>query len=161
MKIKDKINLDYKWDADKFIEEAKAKKEDKEKDKKNNEIRIATYVSASIDNRLILRSRSEDDFDPDTPLSIVDLGLKMHLWLSHINTWSDAEPSLLRMTQEGQITDTQAHTMRQQLELVRTLIQREEALYILFDQPQRGIAGGQFAAWYEGERLIGSGVIKY
>ncbi len=42
-----------------------------------------------------------------------------------------------------------------------TLIQREDALYILFDQPQRGIAGGQFAAWYEGDRLIGSGVIKY
>ena len=42
-----------------------------------------------------------------------------------------------------------------------TLIQHEDALYILFDQPQRGIAGGQFAAWYEGDRLIGSGVIKY
>ncbi len=41
-----------------------------------------------------------------------------------------------------------------------TLIQHENALYILFDQPQRGIAGGQFAAWYEGDRLIGSGVIK-
>ena len=106
-------------------DEKKKEDDDKEKDKKNNEIRVATYVSESIDNRLILRSRSEDDFDPDTPLSIVDLGIKMHLWLSHINTWSDAEPSLLRMTQEGQITDTQAHTMRQQLELVRTLIQRE------------------------------------
>ena len=42
-----------------------------------------------------------------------------------------------------------------------TLIQREDALYILFDTPQRGIAGGQFAAWYEGDRLIGSGVIKH
>ena len=42
-----------------------------------------------------------------------------------------------------------------------TLIQHNDALYILFDQPQRGIAGGQFAAWYEGYRLIGSGVIKY
>ena len=42
-----------------------------------------------------------------------------------------------------------------------TLIQREDALYILFDTPQRGIAGGQFAAWYEGDRLLGSGVIKY
>ena len=81
-------------------DEKKKEDEDKEKDKKNNEIRVATYVSESIDNRLILRSRSEDDFDPDTPLSIVDLGIKMHLWLSHINTWSDAEPSLLRMTQE-------------------------------------------------------------
>ena len=42
-----------------------------------------------------------------------------------------------------------------------TLIRHDDALYILFDQPQRGITGGQFAAWYEGDRLIGSGVIKY
>ena len=42
-----------------------------------------------------------------------------------------------------------------------TLIQREDALYILFDAPQRGVAGGQFAAWYKDDRLLGSGVIKY
>lgn len=31
--------------------------------------------------------------------------------------------------------------------------------YILFDQPQRGVTAGQFAAWYDNEELIGSGVI--
>lgn len=36
---------------------------------------------------------------------------------------------------------------------------RDDAAYILFDEPQRGIAAGQFAAWYEGDRLVGSGVI--
>ena len=41
-----------------------------------------------------------------------------------------------------------------------TMIMREEAAYILFDAPQRGIAAGQFAAWYDGERVVGSGVIK-
>lgn len=41
-----------------------------------------------------------------------------------------------------------------------TLICREEGLYILFDEPQRGIAAGQFAAWYNGEVLSGSGVIE-
>ena len=40
------------------------------------------------------------------------------------------------------------------------LICREEGLYILFDEPQRGIAAGQFAAWYNGEVLVGSGVIE-
>ena len=40
------------------------------------------------------------------------------------------------------------------------LIQRSDGLYILFDEPQRGIAAGQFAAWYDGERLVGSGVIE-
>ncbi len=41
-----------------------------------------------------------------------------------------------------------------------TLCCREEGLYILFDEPQRGIAAGQFAAWYDGEELVGSGVIE-
>lgn len=40
------------------------------------------------------------------------------------------------------------------------LIQREEGLYLIFENPQRGVAPGQFAAWYEGEELIGSGVIS-
>lgn len=39
------------------------------------------------------------------------------------------------------------------------LIRRETGLYIIFDRLQRGIAAGQFAAWYDGEELIGSGVI--
>lgn len=39
------------------------------------------------------------------------------------------------------------------------LHQKSEGLYIVFDQPQRGITPGQFAAWYDGEELIGSGVI--
>lgn len=40
------------------------------------------------------------------------------------------------------------------------LICREDGLYLLFAQPQRGIAAGQFAAWYDGEVLVGSGVIN-
>jgi tRNA-specific 2-thiouridylase len=35
----------------------------------------------------------------------------------------------------------------------------QDKLYIVFDQPQRGVAPGQFVAWYEGDELIGSGVI--
>ena len=36
---------------------------------------------------------------------------------------------------------------------------REKGMYIIFDKPQRGIAPGQFAAWYDGDEVIGSGVI--
>lgn len=39
------------------------------------------------------------------------------------------------------------------------LVCREDGFYILFDEPQRGIAAGQFAAWYDGDVLVGSGVI--
>jgi tRNA-uridine 2-sulfurtransferase len=42
-----------------------------------------------------------------------------------------------------------------------TLIKKEDGIYILFMEKQRGITPGQFAAWYSGERLIGSGVIKH
>lgn len=41
-----------------------------------------------------------------------------------------------------------------------TLNKKEEGIYIIFDRPQRGVAPGQFAAWYDGEELIGSGVIS-
>ena len=41
-----------------------------------------------------------------------------------------------------------------------TLHMREDGLYILFDTPQRGIAAGQFAAWYDECRVAGSGVIS-
>ncbi len=40
-----------------------------------------------------------------------------------------------------------------------TLAMRTNGLYILFDAPQRGITPGQFAAWYDGDEMLGSGVI--
>ena len=40
------------------------------------------------------------------------------------------------------------------------LYMRAGGMYILFDEPQRGIAAGQFAAWYDGDVLAGSGVIE-
>lgn len=40
------------------------------------------------------------------------------------------------------------------------LYRRQEGLYIIFDKKQRGITPGQFAAWYDGEELLGSGIIK-
>ena len=48
---------------------------------------------------------------------------------------------------------------RQNLEKA-TLIQTEEGLYILFENLQKGISPGQFAAWYIDDELVGSGVIS-
>ena len=41
-----------------------------------------------------------------------------------------------------------------------TLLMRESGLFILFDAPQRGISPGQFAVWYDGEEMLGSGAIQ-
>ena len=40
------------------------------------------------------------------------------------------------------------------------LYQREEGIYILFENPTKAIAAGQFAAWYLDDELVGSGVIS-
>ena len=40
-----------------------------------------------------------------------------------------------------------------------TVIMRSNGMYILFDTPQRGITAGQFAVWYDGDEMVGSGVI--
>jgi len=40
------------------------------------------------------------------------------------------------------------------------LIKTAEGLFIYFDELQSGIAPGQFAVWYKGDELIGSGVIS-
>jgi tRNA-specific 2-thiouridylase len=48
---------------------------------------------------------------------------------------------------------------RQPLQKAR-LFFRNEGLYAIFSKLQRGIAPGQFAAWYDGDEVIGSGVIE-
>jgi tRNA-specific 2-thiouridylase len=41
-----------------------------------------------------------------------------------------------------------------------TLFMKVEGIYIMFDKKQRGITPGQFAAWYDKDEVIGSGVIE-
>ena len=41
-----------------------------------------------------------------------------------------------------------------------TLHMSDSGLFITFKEPQRGVAAGQFAAWYDGAELLGSGVIN-
>lgn len=51
--------------------------------------------------------------------------------------------------------------IRYRQKLAKATLQQENGkLYITFDSPQRGIASGQFAAWYLEDELIGSGVIS-
>lgn len=90
-------------------------------DKQSNE-QASIYISTPIDQRLILRSRSEDDFATNTPLAIVDLGILMHLWLSHIRTWDDAQSALQRLIIGGDVTQKQAEEMQEQLIHLQSLI---------------------------------------
>ena len=48
---------------------------------------------------------------------------------------------------------------RQPLEKA-TLHQFESGMYVTFENPQSAITEGQFVAWYDGEELLGSGVIS-
>ena len=48
---------------------------------------------------------------------------------------------------------------RQPLQMAR-LYARKNGINIIFDKAQRGIAPGQFAAWYQDDEVIGSGVIN-
>jgi tRNA-uridine 2-sulfurtransferase len=48
---------------------------------------------------------------------------------------------------------------RQALEQAQ-LMRTEAGYFLLFEKPQRGIASGQFAAWYKNDELIGSAVIS-
>lgn len=42
-----------------------------------------------------------------------------------------------------------------------TLVHKEDGMYIYFEKYQKGITPGQFAAFYENDELIGSGVILH
>jgi tRNA-specific 2-thiouridylase len=48
---------------------------------------------------------------------------------------------------------------RQKLEKA-VIHQREDGLFVVFEKEQRGIAAGQFIAWYVKDELLGSGVIS-
>lgn len=48
---------------------------------------------------------------------------------------------------------------RQPLEKA-TLYKELDGIYVIFSTPQKAVAAGQFAVWYDGEELIGSGVIS-
>lgn len=66
-------------------------------------------------------------------------------------------PDLAMETDEVRDYDVRIR-YRQPLERAR-LYRRSDGMYIIFDRMQRGVAPGQFAAWYDGDELLGSGVI--
>ena len=102
----------------------------------NENTRQATYVCSPIDGRLTLRSRAEDDFNEDTPLETIDLGILMHEWLAEITTWEDAQPALEKMRITGRITTQQEEELQAQWQQLQNLIQREKRDYWFDGQMQ-------------------------
>ncbi|MCE1168175.1 MAG: tRNA 2-thiouridine(34) synthase MnmA [Sphingobacteriia bacterium] len=69
----------------------------------------------------------------------------------------------IRVDQEAGLNEVRRYQVRiryRQSLQEATFYFREKGLYILFDVPQRGITSGQFAAWYDEDELVGSGVIS-
>ena len=84
-----------------------------------------------------------------------------------LNRWAlfidEADIHYIEPKKAMEIGETRKYELRiryRQAVQPATMIRKENGIYILFDTKQRGITPGQFAAWYDGERLIGSGVIK-
>lgn len=59
----------------------------------------------------------------------------------------------------GELAEYEARIRYRQPLSKATLIMRENGLYVVFETTQKGIASGQFVAWYLGEECIGSGTI--
>lgn len=63
--------------------------------------------------------------------------------------------------EEGQIARYRGRIRYRQPLVDITLHQKDDALYIEFDFPEKAITPGQFAAWYLEDELVGSGTIAY
>ena len=61
---------------------------------------------------------------------------------------------------ENQTLETMARIRYRQPLQKCTLHQFAYGMYVVFEEPQSAITEGQFVAWYEGEELLGSGVIS-
>ena len=89
----------------------------------------ACYVNSPIKDRLVLRSRAEDDFTEDTELETIDLGILMHEWLANIITWNDAQPALEKMRITGRITEIQEEQLKTQMQKLQNLLHQENKAY--------------------------------
>lgn len=60
---------------------------------------------------------------------------------------------------EGKSIRVMARLRHRQPLQAATLHARAEGLYLVFDEPQRGVTAGQFAAWYVDTELLGAGAV--
>jgi tRNA-uridine 2-sulfurtransferase len=73
------------------------------------------------------------------------------------------EAHWVRPDMELQINETQVYMVQiryRQDPFEAKITRSNKGLEIAFEQPQKSVAKGQFAAWFLGDELIGSGVMS-
>jgi tRNA-uridine 2-sulfurtransferase len=104
-------------------------------------------IATDVENNIVFTGQGDDH------PGLHRAGLKIHesevhfIRPDHVMTEGDQREYMVRIR------------YRQPLVKAKIIFQ-DSYLYILFEKEQRGVAAGQFAAWYEGDELIGSGVIQ-
>lgn len=75
----------------------------------------------------------------------------------------DAEIHWIRTDQSLKLDESRAviARIRYRQPLEKAILHKvDSGLYVIFDKPQSAITEGQFVAWYDGDELLGSGVIS-
>jgi len=84
------------------------------------------------------------------------------LWRSSLKLESDSLNWIVADSaiQEGEQVRYAVRIRYRQTLQAASLLLKKGSYYLIFDEPQSAITSGQFAAWYDGEELVGSGVIE-
>lgn len=84
------------------------------------------------------------------------------LWRSSLKLESDSLNWIVADSaiQEGEQVRYAVRIRYRQALQAASLLLKKGSYYLIFDEPQSAITSGQFAAWYAGEELVGSGVIE-
>ena len=102
----------------------------------------------SLDTKKNIVFTGQNESHPGLNRSVLRLETDEMNWIN--NTYS--------LTEDGEIEVLARIRYRQPLQKAK-LIRKSNEFYLLFNQPQKGITPGQFAAWYIKDELIGSSVI--
>lgn len=85
----------------------------------------------------------------------------LNRWALKVDIESIIYTNLNNKFKEGEFVKHAVRIRYRQLLQEAQLILKADGLYVLFNQLQRGITPGQYCAWYNGDELIGSGVIVH
>lgn len=104
-------------------------------------------IQIDIENNLVFSGQSDEH-------------LALNRWALKVDKESITYTNLKYSLNNGDVKSYDVRIRYRQPLQKATLIMKEDALYVLFEEVQRGITTGQFCAWYDGDELMGSGVIN-